>query len=167
MANFELCWAAKNPKVKLIACFRGSVSAAVIARVAASCAASLFIPDKCEGQLGKFFEILKKEAHGPPGLFDINDMARDAQVGQTPRKLKIVESLESEGYFASVSIFSPLGIKTNAPHQADSLDIFTSTLNKENFLVYKIMFQNFKPTSHRDLQNKATNIAINDAPKKV
>ena len=77
-----------------------------------------FIPEKCEGQLGKFFEILKKEAHGPPGLFDINDMARDAQVGQTPRKLKIVESLESEGYFASVSIFSPLGIKTNAPHQA-------------------------------------------------
>ena len=55
----------------------------------------------------------------------------------------------------------------NAPHQADSLVIFTSTLNKENFLVYKIMFQNFKPTSHRDLQNKATNIAINDAPKKV
>ena len=77
-----------------------------------------FIPEKCEGQLGKFFEILKKEAHGPPGLFDINDMARDAQVGQTPRKLKIVESLESEGFFASVSIFSPLGIKTNAPHQA-------------------------------------------------
>ena len=73
------------------------------------------VPEKCEGQLGKFCDILKKEAHGPPGLFDINDMARDAKIGQTPKKIKIVECLEKEGFFASSSVFSPLGIKTNAP----------------------------------------------------
>ena len=49
-------------------------------------------------------------------LFDINDIAKAAQIGQTPKKLKIVECLEKEGFFASVSIFSPIGIKTNAPH---------------------------------------------------
>ena len=73
------------------------------------------VPEKCEGQLGKFFEVLKKEANGPPGLFDINDMAKAAQIGQTPKKIKIVECLEKEGFFASSSVFSPLGIKTNAP----------------------------------------------------
>ena len=73
------------------------------------------VPEKSEGQLGKFFETLKKEANGPPGLFDINDIARDAKIGQTPKKIKIVECLEKEGFFASSSVFSPLGIKTNAP----------------------------------------------------
>ncbi len=73
------------------------------------------IPENCEGQLGKFFEILKKEANGPPGLFDINDIAKDAEIGQTPKKIKIVECLKKEGFFASSSVFSPLGIKTNAP----------------------------------------------------
>ena len=73
------------------------------------------VPENCEGQLGNFFEILKKEANGPPGLFDINDIARAAQIGQTPKKTKIVECLEKEGFFASSSTFSPLGIKTNAP----------------------------------------------------
>ena len=76
---------------------------------------SELVPENCEGQLGKFFEILKKEANGPPGLFDINDIARDAKIGQTPKKIKIVECLEKEGFFASSSVFSPLGIKTNAP----------------------------------------------------
>ncbi len=75
------------------------------------------VPENCEGQLGKFFDILRKESEGPPGLFDINDMARAAQIGQTPKKLKIVECLEREGFFASISIFSPIGIKTNAPHE--------------------------------------------------
>ena len=43
-------------------------------------------------------------------------MAKAAQIGQTPKKLKIVDCLEKEGFFASTSIFSPIGIKTNAPH---------------------------------------------------
>ena len=75
------------------------------------------VPDNCDGQLGKFFGTLRKESKGPPGLFDINDMARAAQIGQTPKKLKIVECLEKEGFFASISIFSPIGIKTDAPHE--------------------------------------------------
>ena len=78
---------------------------------------SELVPENCEGQLGKFFDTLREEAEGPPGLFDINDMARAAQIGQTPKKLKIVECLQKEGFFASISIFSPIGIKTNAPHE--------------------------------------------------
>ena len=78
---------------------------------------SELVPENCEGQLGKFFDTLRKEAEGPPGLFDINDMARAAQIGQTPKKLKIVECIQKEGFFASISIFSPIGIKTNAPHE--------------------------------------------------
>jgi tRNA (guanine26-N2/guanine27-N2)-dimethyltransferase len=74
------------------------------------------VPENCDGRLGKFFDILRKEADGPPGLFDINDMARDAEIGQTPKKLKIIECIMNEGFFASSSVFSPLGIKTNAPH---------------------------------------------------
>mgnify|MGYP003327500216 FL=1 len=45
-------------------------------------------------------------------------MARDAQVGQTPKRLKIIECLVNEGFFASSSVFSPLGIKTDAPRKA-------------------------------------------------
>ena len=76
------------------------------------------VPENCEGQLGNFFEVLRHESNGPPGLFDINDMARDAQVGQTPKRLKIIECLANEGFFASSSVFSPLGIKTDAPRKA-------------------------------------------------
>ena len=76
---------------------------------------SELVPENCEGQLGKFFDTLRKEAEGPPGLFDINDMARAAQIGQTPKKLKIVEWLQKEGFFASISVFSSIGIKTDAP----------------------------------------------------
>ena len=73
------------------------------------------IPTDCEGKLGKFFEIMSKEAEGPPGLYDINDLSRSAKIGQTPRRNKIIRCLEELGYFASSSIFSPLGIKTDAP----------------------------------------------------
>jgi len=57
---------------------------------------------------------LKKEAKGPPGLYDINDIAREANIGQTPKRDKIVKCIEDLGYFASSSVFSPLGIKTDA-----------------------------------------------------
>ena len=73
------------------------------------------IPTDCEGKLGKFFEIMSKEAEGPPGLYDINDLSRSAKIGQTPQRNKIIRCLEELGYFASSSIFSPLGIKTDAP----------------------------------------------------
>ena len=72
------------------------------------------IPTDCDGKLGKFFEIMLKESEGPPGLYDINDLARSAEIGQTPQRKKIIQCLEKLGYFASSSIFSPLGIKTNA-----------------------------------------------------
>ena len=73
------------------------------------------IPTDCEGKLGKFFQILRDEANGPPGLYDINDIARDAKIGQTPKRDKIITVLQRFGYFASSSVFSPLGIKTDAP----------------------------------------------------
>ena len=73
------------------------------------------IPTGYTGKLGKFFDTLKSEANGPPGLFDINDIARESKIGQTPRRDKIIACLKEAGYFASSSVFSPLGIKTNAP----------------------------------------------------
>jgi tRNA G26 N,N-dimethylase Trm1 len=75
------------------------------------------IPDDCEGLLGRFFDILREEADGPPGLYDINDMAREVGIGQTPRRIKIVKALQNLGYFASSSVFSPLGVKTTAPEK--------------------------------------------------
>ncbi len=76
---------------------------------------SNLVPSDCEGKLGKFFQTLSEEADGPPGLYDINDLARGAKIGQTPQRNKIITSLEKLGYFASSSVFSPLGIKTDAP----------------------------------------------------
>ena len=75
------------------------------------------VPDDCEGLLGRFFDILREEADGPPGLYDINDMAREVGIGQTPRRIKIVKALQNLGYFASSSVFSPLGVKTTAPEK--------------------------------------------------
>ena len=72
------------------------------------------IPESQEGILGRLLETLREEASGPPGLHDINDIAKAAGIGQTPQKIKIVESIRKLGSFASSSVFSPLGIKTDA-----------------------------------------------------
>ena len=72
------------------------------------------VPEYNDGKLGKMINMLREEADGPPGLHDINDMAREALIGQTPKRQKIIESLRKLGDFASSSVFSPLGIKTNA-----------------------------------------------------
>ena len=73
------------------------------------------IPESEEGILGRLLETLREEANGPPGLRDINDIAKAAGIGQTPQRIKIVESIRKLGSFASSSVFSPLGIKTDAP----------------------------------------------------
>lgn len=72
------------------------------------------VPSNCEGKLGKFFETLSEEANGPPGLYDVNDIARIAEIGQTPQRNKIIKCLKELSHFASSSVFSPLGIKTTA-----------------------------------------------------
>jgi tRNA G26 N,N-dimethylase Trm1 len=72
------------------------------------------VPSDCDGKLGEFFERLSEEADGPPGLYDINDIARIAEIGQTPQRNKIIICLNELGHFASSSVFSPLGIKTTA-----------------------------------------------------
>ena len=72
------------------------------------------VPESQEGILGRLLETLREEAEGPPGLHDINDIAKAAGIGQTPRRIKIVESIQKLGSFASSSVFSPLGIKTDA-----------------------------------------------------
>ena len=72
------------------------------------------VPSDCSGLLGEFFDKLRKEADGPPGLYDINEIAKDANVGQTPKRKKIVKCISNLGCFASSSVFSPLGIKTDA-----------------------------------------------------
>ncbi len=73
------------------------------------------IPESQDGVLGRLLETLREEANGPPGLHDINNIAKAAGIGQTPQRIKIVESIRKLGSFASSSVFSPLGIKTDAP----------------------------------------------------
>lgn len=73
------------------------------------------IPESQDGVLGKLLETLREEANGPPGLHDINNIAKAAGIGQTPQRIKIVESIRKLGSFASSSVFSSLGIKTDAP----------------------------------------------------
>ena len=73
------------------------------------------VPKSQERILGRLLETLREEANGPPGLHDINDIAKTAGIGQTPQRIKIVESIRKLGSFASSSVFSPLGIKTDAP----------------------------------------------------
>ena len=72
------------------------------------------VPEYNDGKLGKMTAMLREEAEGPPGLYDINDIAKEALISQTPKRQKIIESLRRLGDFASSSVFSPLGIKTNA-----------------------------------------------------
>ena len=72
------------------------------------------IPESQDGVLGRLLETLREEANGPPGLHDINNIAKAAGIGQTPQRIKIVESIRKLGSFASSSVFSPLGIKTDA-----------------------------------------------------
>jgi tRNA (guanine26-N2/guanine27-N2)-dimethyltransferase len=73
------------------------------------------VPESQDRVLGRLLETLREEANGPPGLHDINDIAKAAGIGQTPQRIKIVESIRKLGSFASSSVFSPLGIKTDAP----------------------------------------------------
>ncbi len=72
------------------------------------------VPTFEKGILKRMLDTLKEEADGPPGLYDINDLAKNAEIGQTPQRIKIVESIQKLGFFASSSVFSPLGVKTNA-----------------------------------------------------
>ena len=76
-----------------------------------------FVPEYSDGKLGKMTTTLCEEADGPPGLYDINDIARDALIGQTPKRQKIIQSIIELGNFASSSVFSPLGIKTDASEE--------------------------------------------------
>ena len=75
---------------------------------------SSVVPIFEKGLLKRILDTLREEADGPPGLYDINDLAKNAEIGQTPRRIKIVESIQKLGFFASSSVFSPLGVKTNA-----------------------------------------------------
>ena len=41
-------------------------------------------------------DTLREEADGPPGLYDINDLAKVAEIGQTPQRTKIVECIRNQ-----------------------------------------------------------------------
>tara|TARA_Y100000590_G_scaffold29097_1_gene32512 strand:- start:1465 stop:2496 length:1032 start_codon:yes stop_codon:yes gene_type:complete len=73
------------------------------------------VPNFEDGILKRMLDTLREEADGPPGLYDINDLAKVAEIGQTPQRTKIVECIRKSGFFASSSVFSPLGVKTDAP----------------------------------------------------
>ena len=54
---------------------------------------------------------------------DINDLSKAAEIGQTPQRTKIIESIRKLGYFASSSVFSPLGVKTDATDEVRILAV--------------------------------------------
>ena len=66
-------------------------------------------------RLERMLAMLRAELPGPPGLCDMNEMARAAGRGETPAREHIVAALRERGWFASSSIFHPLGIRTDAP----------------------------------------------------
>ncbi|MDP6363410.1 MAG: hypothetical protein QF366_01885 [Candidatus Poseidoniia archaeon] len=66
-------------------------------------------------RLERMLATLRAELPGPPGLWDMNEMARAAGEGETPARERIVVALRERGWFASSSIFHPLGIRTDAP----------------------------------------------------
>ena len=66
-------------------------------------------------RLERMLATLRAELPGPPGLWDMNEMARAAGEGETPGRERIVVALRERGWFASSSIFHPLGIRTDAP----------------------------------------------------
>ncbi len=66
-------------------------------------------------RLERLLATLRTELPGPPGLCDMNEMARAAGRGETPAREHIVVALRERGWFASSSIFHPLGIRTDAP----------------------------------------------------
>ena len=73
------------------------------------------IPESQDGVLGKLLETLREEANGPPGLHDINNIAKAAGIGQTPQRIKIVESIRKLGADASSRFLSSLGLVRDAP----------------------------------------------------
>jgi len=74
------------------------------------------LPETVQRQgLMRLLTTLREELPGPPGLWDMNEMARAAGRGETPRRERIVVTLQERGWFASSSIFHPLGIRTDAP----------------------------------------------------
>ena len=79
---------------------------------------SNMVPTSEKRILKRMLETLREEADGPPGLHDINNIAKVAEIGQTPRRTKIVECIRRLGFFASSSVFSPLGVKTDATEDA-------------------------------------------------
>lgn len=56
-----------------------------------------------------------EEADGPPTFYDLNEVAKRA--GVSPPKIgTLIDELREAGHFASRTHFSPMGIRTDAPH---------------------------------------------------
>ena len=64
-------------------------------------------------KLYKLINILKSECKGPLGLQDLVKLSQETKINM-PKRDSIIELLKSKGFFASQSIFSPLGIRTDA-----------------------------------------------------
>jgi len=62
----------------------------------------------------KLLELCREEAEGPATFYDVNELSRI--FGRTPMSpRRVVRKLREEGYFASLTHFSPSGFRTDAP----------------------------------------------------
>ena len=64
-------------------------------------------------KLYKLINILKSECKGPLGLQDLVILSQEIKINM-PKRDSVIEILKSKGFFASQSIFSPLGVRTDA-----------------------------------------------------
>jgi tRNA (guanine26-N2/guanine27-N2)-dimethyltransferase len=68
---------------------------------------------KDEERIGKLLAALREENALPLGFYDLHLLARRAG-GRVPRTSAVVESLRAQGFRASATHVSPLGVKTDA-----------------------------------------------------
>ena len=74
--------------------------------------------------LYKLINILKCEWKGPVGLQDLVALSQEIKINM-PKRSSLIDVLKSKGFFASQSIFSPLGIRTNAS-KSECLDAISN-----------------------------------------
>jgi len=85
-----------------------------------------YLPDISQDNrpLYKLINTLKCEWEGPLGLKDLVALSQEMKLN-TPKRNSVISVLKSRGFFASNSIFTPLGIRTNAP-KSECLDAISN-----------------------------------------
>lgn len=80
-------------------------------------------------EIRKLLNTCLKEANAKPSSYDIHEISRVLKIS-APKIDKIINTLNSRGYYAIRTHFNPTAIKTNAPINTIKETIKTLTVNK-------------------------------------